>query len=54
MKNTGAVIVIEDDVDDQELLTEVFRELDYPNEILFFADGEAALGYLNKVEILPY
>lgn len=34
MDNSGPVIVIEDDFDDQELLAAVFHDLDYPNEIL--------------------
>ena len=33
------VIIIEDDIDDQLFLQEVFKELTYPNEIIFFTDG---------------
>lgn len=52
MNKSGTIIFIEDDKDDQELLAEVFRELDYKNEILFFGDGELALEHLihNRVE----
>lgn len=52
MNKNGPIIVIEDDMDDQELMAEVFAELDYKNEILFFGDGELALDHLinNKVE----
>jgi CheY-like chemotaxis protein len=54
MKSSGPIIVIEDDDDDQLLMKEVFEKLNYPNEILFFIDGEAALDYLNSTEITPF
>jgi CheY-like chemotaxis protein len=50
----GPVIVIEDDSDDRILLKEVFAKLDYPNEILFFPDGQAALDFLNETNINPF
>ena len=54
MNRSGPVIVIEDDYDDQELLLEVFKKLNYPNEILFFTDGQDALDFLNSNEINPF
>jgi hypothetical protein len=36
---TGPIIVIEDDVDDQEMLVEIFKKLGYVNQIVYFADG---------------
>ena len=48
MNKNGPVIIIEDDIDDQQFLKAVFKKLDYPNEVLFFIDGEEALTYLNK------
>jgi CheY-like chemotaxis protein len=48
MNQNGPIIIIEDDIDDQELLIEVFSNLDYRNELKFFTDGEKALGYLNS------
>ena len=35
MNKNGAIVFIEDDIDDQELVAEVFEELDYKNELLF-------------------
>lgn len=32
----GPIVVIEDDRDDQELLEETFKVLNYPNEVIFF------------------
>ena len=46
MNKNGPIVIIEDDPDDQILLAEVLKELDYPNKIIFFSDGEKALEYL--------
>jgi CheY-like chemotaxis protein len=54
MNKNGPIIIIEDDEDDQEILKEIFEKLDYPNEVIFFADGQAALDYLNQPAILPF
>ena len=54
MNKNGPVIIIEDDEDDQEILKEIFERLDYPKEVIFFADGQAALDYLNHPAILPF
>ena len=54
MNKTGAIIVIEDDRDDQKNLEEIFKELNYENEILFFGDGELALDYLTKTSTEPF
>jgi len=54
MDKNGPVIIIEDDVDDQEILKEIFGKLGYPNEVVFFADGQTALDYLNQPDILPF
>lgn len=54
MNKNGPIIIIEDDEDDQEILREIFEKLNYPNEVIFFADGQAALAYLNQPAILPF
>ncbi|MBA2329178.1 MAG: response regulator [Flavisolibacter sp.] len=54
MNNTNPIIIIEDDPDDQELLKEVFKKLNYPNKIIFFFDGEDALDFLNRKEVTPF
>lgn len=54
MNKRGPIIIIEDDQDDQEILAEVFRRLEYPNEIIFFDDGEQALEYLTRTTIEPF
>jgi CheY-like chemotaxis protein len=54
MNKSGPIIVIEDDLEDQELLQEVFLDLQCKNEILFFSDGEQALDYLTNSTIEPF
>lgn len=54
MNKQGPIIVIEDDEDDKLLLTKVFEELDYPNELVFFTDGVKALEYLEDDTIYPF
>ena len=54
MNKTGPIIIIEDDEDDQFILVEVFKELNYSNELIFFADGFAALEFLTETETEPF
>ncbi|NTS42678.1 response regulator [Flavisolibacter sp. BT320] len=54
MNKNGPIIVIEDDTDDQDILTEIFKKQGYPNEIIFFVEPEKALHYLNHMEVLPF
>jgi len=48
MNKNGPVVVIEDDADDREMLSDVFQELNYTNNIIFFENGQAALDYLEE------
>jgi CheY-like chemotaxis protein len=54
MNQNGPVVIIEDDYDDQEILAEVFKKLKYPNELIFFDDGQKALDFLTKTEVIPF
>lgn len=54
VNKNGPVIIIEDDADDQEFLTEIFHKLNYQNEILFFFDGQKALEHINTTDDLPF
>jgi CheY-like chemotaxis protein len=54
LNKNGPVIVIEDDTDDKDFLTEIFQKLNYQNKILFFSDGQQALDYLNSSDELPF
>ena len=54
MNKHGAIVVIEDDVDDQEILVEIFKNLGFENTIVYFSDGEEALKYLVATKIKPF
>ena len=54
LNKNGPVIIIEDDADDQYLLTEIFGKLNYQNKVIFFFDGEEALTYLNDTTDAPF
>ncbi|MBA2501193.1 MAG: response regulator [Chitinophagaceae bacterium] len=54
MNKHGPIVVIEDDIDDQDVLKEVFQELNYPNQVLFFGDGETALEHLKSTIEQPF
>lgn len=54
LNKNGPIIIIEDDADDQEFLTEIFQKLNYQNKILFFFDGQEALDYINGSQDLPF
>jgi len=54
MNKNGAIIIVEDDADDQELFSMVFRELNYKNEVIFFSDGQEALTYLTAQTNEPF
>ena len=54
MNRSGPVVIIEDDEDDQFLLDGIFKKLAYENEIVFFKDGNDALEYLNRTEVIPF
>ena len=54
MSKNGPVIIIEDDEDDQEILKDVFKKLNYPNELIFFTDGQEALNFISSGKVVPF
>jgi DNA-binding NtrC family response regulator len=54
MNKTGPIIIIEDDLDDQEILSDIFKELAYNNKVIFFGDSLAALDYLTNSDVEPF
>ncbi|MCF2518851.1 response regulator [Dyadobacter sp. CY351] len=54
MDKNGPIIIIEDDADDQYVLEEVFNELGYPNQRIYFSDGQSALDYLYSSQERPF
>ena len=54
MKGLGPIIIVEDDKEDQEVLAEVFNELEIQNEIKFFKEGTSVLTYLRTTSDKPF
>lgn len=54
MPKSGPIIIIEDDQDDQELLKEIFEELEIPNILRFFSSCIQALDYLLTTMEKPF
>ena len=54
VNKNGAIIIIEDDADDQDILTEIFKKLNYPNRVLFFYDGQEALDFISDSNESPF
>lgn len=50
----GPIICIEDDEDDQHLISVVIKELEVRNEICFFNDAESALEFLKVTPEKPF
>lgn len=46
MQKNGPIVIIEDDADDQEIMNEIFRDLQVPNLVKFFNSCVNALDYL--------
>ena len=50
----GAIIVVEDDAEDQELFQEAISELGILNPLIFFNEGVSGLDYLQKTIEQPF
>lgn len=54
MNKRGPIIIIEDNPADQVILTEIFEEINYDNDLIFFTDSILALNYLTDTAIEPF
>ena len=54
MNKNGPIVVIEDDADDQAILVDIFKNLNYKNPIIYFFDSEEALQFLTETKIKPF
>lgn len=54
MNKRGPIIIIEDDIDDQDILKDIFKELQYDNKVIFFGDSVKALEFLTDTDIEPF
>ena len=54
MSITGPIVCIEDDQDDQHLMSVAIKELQVTNELYFFSDGESAIQFLIDTPLKPF
>lgn len=58
MKRNGDIIIIEDDADDREILTEVFEQVlaenNYPNKVVMLEDSAKVIDYLKESGTEPF
>ena len=54
MAKSGSIIIIDDDLDDQEILTAAADELGVSNKLLFFTRCQPAFEYLQTTEEQPF
>ncbi len=50
MNKQGPIVIIEDDVDDREILSEIFNSISLENEVKFFGTGHDALSFLENTD----
>jgi CheY-like chemotaxis protein len=54
MDKSGPIIIIEDNKGDQKLFEIIFKKLNLKNELMFFTDGNKAINFLTKTDIIPF
>ena len=54
MNQEGPIIIIEDDLDDQQMLKEIFAELHVTNELIFVDTGKEAITLLENSSMRPF
>lgn len=52
--NKRPIIIIEDDIDDQEIITHVLESIGIPNKPVFFNNGREALHFLQTEDVHPF
>lgn len=54
MSLIGPIISVEDDTDDQYLISQIIQSLELPNQLIFFSNGMTALQYLETTKEQPF
>lgn len=54
MNTKGPIIIVEDDIEDREIMQEIFSELGIANELKFFYEGSDVLQYLRNTHDKPF
>lgn len=51
---TGAVYIVDDDIDDHQIVKEIWKSLGLPNQLLFFSTGADMIEHLKHAESSPF
>ena len=54
MNKLGEIIIVDDDIDDLDILEEVYSTLPFENKLVLFHDGDEAYTYLKKPTAYPF
>lgn len=54
MAKLGPIVIVEDDIDDQEIITDVINELGISNEIILFTKCSDAFDFLKTTSKQPF
>jgi CheY-like chemotaxis protein len=54
MPKSGPIVVIEDDLDDQEIVTMIVTEIGIKNEMVFFSNAQGAFQFLKSTLEQPF
>lgn len=52
--NSSSIVIVEDDIDDQGILQEVFKEMDSRYRLIFFQNAPDAFNYLMSTNEKPF
>jgi CheY-like chemotaxis protein len=54
LAQTGPIIIVEDDLDDQEMIQEILKQLNVNNKIIFFDKPPEAFQFLKRQKEQPF
>jgi CheY-like chemotaxis protein len=54
MARTGPIIIVEDDADDEAVFTDILKELNVANKIIWFGNSRDAFSYLKTTSDKPF
>ncbi|MVM29937.1 response regulator [Spirosoma sp. HMF4905] len=54
MENHGPIIFIDEDDDDKEMVTSILKQIAPDNQIIYFANGQQMLDYLDNTDEPPF
>lgn len=52
--NNEPILIVDDDADDREFIMDAWKELNYANRLIFFANGEEVLHFLETEKVVPF